>query len=445
MQAFLAIVQDTWRQSKQQWVFLILLVMLGSVTGLFCAGTKVYRHNDGSDEKHAQTLIWRWQDKPDEKMAREDGWEGIYANHISKQQGRDELLLEADKKVNEIEEDALVLKQEWMAKRREIGIDPVEARFAALQRERAAIEEELTQARKDNAPEDRLKAIQDRLDAKSSEIAPVETKLNELNLQLSEIDQRYKPVAQRLADAEKAKSDLSLRLMKEAREEVKRRSADISDLQKALEATLMDLTTFLTVLTMLGFIAASSGYFPGLIAQGSVDSVLSRPVSRLQVFLGKYVGGLALISAALFACWLATFVSMGAISGVWHWRFFSALPMTLLSVALLYAIVAWVGLMTRSATLALVTGYFFYLVVDTAVSVMIQLAPMMPLFSDMKWIVTLAEIIKATFPNFALMRASAVASVANVPIFEWQPILVAFVWLGLLLYTSYSRFRRTDF
>lgn len=332
-----------------------------------------------------------------------------------------------------------------MARRREIGIDPVEARFAALQRERAAIQEELTQAKKDNAPEDRLKAIQDRLDAKSSEIAPVETKLNELNLQLSEIDQRYKPVAQRLADAEKAKSDLSLRLMKEAREEVKRRSADISDLQKALEATLMDLTTFLTVLTMLGFIAASSGYFPGLIAQGSVDSVLSRPVSRLQVFLGKYVGGLALISAALFACWLATFVSMGAISGVWHWRFFSALPMTLLSVALLYAIVAWVGLMTRSATLALVTGYFFYLVVDTAVSVMIQLAPMMPLFSDMKWIVTLAEIIKATFPNFALMRASAVASVANVPIFEWQPILVAFVWLGLLLYTSYSRFRRTDF
>lgn len=445
MQPFLAIIHDTWRQSKQQWVFIILLVMLGSVTGLFCAGTEVYRHNDGSEEKHAQTLIWRWQDKPDERMAREDGWEGIYASHVAKQQGRDEKLLEAEKKVNEIEEEALVLKQEYMAKRRDIGIDPVEAKFGALQRERAKIEEELAEARKNNAPPARLTELQDRIDAKSKEIEPVEKRLNELRLLLSEIDQRYKPVDQRLADAAKAKSDLNTNLMKEAREEVKRRSADISDLQKALEATLMDLTTFLTVLTMLGFIAASSGYFPGLIAQGSVDSVLSRPVSRLQVFFGKYVGGLALISAALFVCWLVTFISFGAISGIWHWRFFSALPMTLLSVALLYAIVAWVGLMTRSATLALVTGYFFYLVVDTAVSVMIQLAPMMPLFSDMKWIVTLAEIIKATFPNFALMRASAVASVCNVPIFEWQPLIVALVWLGVLLYTAYSRFRRTDF
>jgi hypothetical protein len=50
-----------------------------------------------------------------------------------------------------------------------------------------------------------------------------------------------------------------------------------------------------------------------------------------------------------------------------------------------------------------------------------------------------------TFPNFTLMRASAEASICNVPIFEWQPILVAFVWLGVLLFTSYSRFRRTDF
>ena len=55
------------------------------------------------------------------------------------------------------------------------------------------------------------------------------------------------------------------------------------------------------------------------------------------------------------------------------------------------------------------------------------------------------EFIKATFPNFALMRASAVASVCNVPIFEWQPLVVAFVWLAVLLYTAYSRFRRTDF
>ncbi len=445
MQAFLAIVHDTWRQSKQQWVFIILLVMLASVTGLFCFGTRVYKHDDGSAEKYSQTLIWRWQDMPDEKFAREDGWEGVYANHIAKQQGREDLLLEAEKKVQEIEDKAEPLKQEYMAERKRIGLDVVENQLLALDREMNAAQTDLDNAKRKGASEGKLKELQDRVDQVAEKQKPLDEKRKVLREKLSEIDQRGAEVFQRLADAQKEKSDLSLRLFKEARDEVKRRSADISDLQKALEATYMDLTRFLTWLTILGFIAAASGYFPGLIAQGSIDSVLSRPVSRFQVFFGKYVGGLGLISVALFACWLAAFVSLGVVSGIWHWRFFSALPMTLLSVALLYAIVAWVGLMTRSATLALVTGYFFYLVVDTAVTLMINIAPVTPLFADMKWIVKMAEFIKMTFPNFALMRNSAEASVANVPIFEWQPILVAFVWLGLLLFTSYTRFRRTDF
>jgi len=445
MQAFFAIIQDTWRQSKQQWVFLILLVMLASITGLFCFGTRAYAYEDGSQDKFAQTLIWRWQDKPDEKFTREDSWEGIYASHIAKQQGRDDLLLEAERKVHEIEEEAEPLKREYMAERQRIGMDVVENKLAALEREMTQAKTDLDDAKRKNASEGRIKEIQNRIDQITEQQKPLDEKRRELQEKLSAVDQRAAKVFQRLADAQKEKSDLSLRLNREARDEVKRRSADIPDLQKALESTLMDITTFLTVLTMLGFIAAASGYFPGLIAQGSVDSVLSRPVSRLQVFMGKYVGGLGLISVALFACWLFTFVSFGLMTGIWHWRFFSALPMTLLSVALLYAIVAWVGLMTRSATLALVTGYFFYLVVDTAVTVMVTVAPVTPLFADMKWIVKMAEVIKATFPNFALMRTSAVASVANVPIFEWQPIVVAFVWLGLLLFTSYTRFRRTDF
>jgi hypothetical protein len=76
---------------------------------------------------------------------------------------------------------------------------------------------------------------------------------------------------------------------------------------------------------------------------------------------------------------------------------------------------------------------------------MITVAPITPLFANMKWIVKTAEFIKMTFPNFSLMRNSAEASVCNVPIVEWQPTIVAFAWLGLLLFTSYSRFRRTDF
>jgi hypothetical protein len=35
--------------------------------------------------------------------------------------------------------------------------------------------------------------------------------------------------------------------------------------------------------------------------------------------------------------------------------------------------------------------------------------------------------------------------VVNVPIFDWQPILVGACWLTLFLATAYWRFRRLDF
>ncbi len=386
MQAFLAIVADTWRQSKQQWVFLILLVMLGAVTLTFAALTKVHDYGDGAESRHSQTLLWSWQDAPEE-FSREDHWEGVYSMVIAKQQGREEILRRKRQEQQELKEEMIALSDEYSA------------------------------AKKRNAPEADIDAINERAKA------------------LKEREDAL------LKETDRVNSEM----LKEARAEVKRRSADISDLQKALEITLAQVTTFLTILTMLGFVAAASGYFPGLIAQGSVDSVLARPVNRLQVFFGKYVGGLALISAALFACWLALFITFGIKTGLWHWHFFSALPMTLLAAALLYAIVAWVGLMTRSTALSLVTGYFFYLVVDTAVHVMVTQAPNDPLFADWKWLVTMADWGRYLVPNFRLMRESAEASVVNVPVFEAQPLIVAFAWLVILLVTAFRRFQRTDF
>ncbi len=386
MQPFLAIVLDTWRQSKQQWVFIILLVMLGAVTATFCAGNRVYEYPDNAEAKYSKTLIWRWQDEPGQ-FTLEDGWNAIYADMIRRQQGRDDKLAEAEEEIRDLQDNVTALRDE----------------YNAAERRKASKEE------------------------------------------LDKITGRAKVAIEEYERKIEAKDKLRRHLQEELNAEVKRRSADISDLQKAIEVTMMTITMFLTWLAMLGFISAAAGYFPGLIAQGAVDCVLSRPVSRLQVFFGKYIGGLVLISLALLACWLVVFVSFGTITGIWHWRFFSALPMTLLSIALIYSIVAWVGLMTRSTALAMVAGLFFYMVVDTAIGFMVTQVPIDPLFSEWKWLVDVAKFIKWTFPNFTLMRVSAQASVCNIPIFEWQPMLVALTWLGLLLTTAYLRFRRTDF
>src|SRR5690606_26878528 len=133
------------------------------------------------------------------------------------------------------------------------------------------------------------------------------------------------------------------------------------------EFLLSEAAWAIFLISMFGFIAVCAVYIPNMIESGSIDLVLSKPLRRWQIYFGKYLGGLLLYSVALTVAYILLFVGVGMASGVWHWAFFGALPMTIFALALLYSIVAWVGLWTRSTAMAMVIGYIYYLVVDTAV------------------------------------------------------------------------------
>jgi ABC-type transport system involved in multi-copper enzyme maturation permease subunit len=200
----------------------------------------------------------------------------------------------------------------------------------------------------------------------------------------------------------------------------------------------------LFTIAMLGFIAAGAGYVPAMIEAGSIDLVLSKPIRRWQLFFGKYIGGLLLISVALLASYIVIFVGVGLVTGVWHWPFFNALPMTIFSLALLNAIVGWVGLWTRSTSMAMVIGYIYYLVVDTAVGLLSDPAAA-PFLNELKGVAELSEFVKLTFPSFKWLRESAEASIFSVWFFPWKHVVVGMIWLVVCLGTAFNRFRINDY
>lgn len=214
--------------------------------------------------------------------------------------------------------------------------------------------------------------------------------------------------------------------------------------QRAVESMLSLLTSFVFTLSMLLFLAACSGYYPNMLEAGAVDIVLARPVDRLRIFLGKYVGGLALYGAAILALYVFVYIGVGLRTGVWAWRLFLAIPLQIFSAGVLYAILAALGVIKRSATLCMVVGLLFYLVVDSVVGGLIQ-AQRMGMFAEMPWMDGIAGTMRATLPNFDLLKANATASVLNMPLMEWQPFLVASAWLLLALGIGYWRFSKTDY
>lgn len=232
--------------------------------------------------------------------------------------------------------------------------------------------------------------------------------------------------------------------LERAREAAREEAAAIPPFQRSVEFWLHLTAGALFSFSMLLFIGACASYFPDLLTAGSLDVVLAKPVSRLQVFLGKYLGGLALFSMATVVCYTVVAVGIGLRSGIWHGKLFLALPLHLFAAALLYAILAALGVLRRSTGLAILVGYFFYVVVDSVLGQAIR-AQKMGALDSIGWLDRTVSVLRKVLPNFTELKQLSVTSVLNIPAFEWTPLLVAAAWLAVMLGVGYGWFRRSDY
>lgn len=227
-------------------------------------------------------------------------------------------------------------------------------------------------------------------------------------------------------------------------DEVEADAANTPLLNRGVEAWLFNFAGIIFTISMLFFIGACAGYFPNMLESGAIDIVLAKPLDRLRIYLSKYLGGLALYSGAVFAAYLIVFVVLGFRTGVWHGRVFLAIPLQVFSAGVLYAILALVGVLSRSSTLALIVGLVFYIVVDSLVAGLVVSARM-GVLADYPSLAKVGEVLEVALPNFALLKQTATGSVLTLPDMEAKPLLVATAWLLGTLGLGYWRFSRTDY
>lgn len=100
-------------------------------------------------------------------------------------------------------------------------------------------------------------------------------------------------------------------------------------------------------------------FIPNLMRKGSIDLILSKPVSRGELLVYKYVGGLTfmlLVSAVTIGgVWLV--VSLR--SGYWNPVFLLSIPMLTFSFAILYALSTLLGVLTRNAIVCILLTALF--------------------------------------------------------------------------------------
>lgn len=98
---------------------------------------------------------------------------------------------------------------------------------------------------------------------------------------------------------------------------------------------------------------STAGLIPSFVQGGAVELVLSKPITRVRLFLTKFACGLLFTTLQVSVFTFACFLVIGLRGKAWEPSVFLAIPLVVIFFSYLYSICALIGLVTRSTIAAL--------------------------------------------------------------------------------------------
>jgi ABC-2 type transport system permease protein len=107
-------------------------------------------------------------------------------------------------------------------------------------------------------------------------------------------------------------------------------------------------------------IFATANLVPVMLEKGYVDLLLSKPLSRPALFLGRYVGALSVVLINLFYLIGGFWILLGWKTGIWKPGLLLAGGVIVLTYAVLLGFMMLVGVVTRSSSITIMLSYFLF-------------------------------------------------------------------------------------
>ncbi len=131
-----------------------------------------------------------------------------------------------------------------------------------------------------------------------------------------------------------------------------RNAGPVADVHRLIQGVYGFVAVFLYTWGMFLAVFASAGLIPSLLEPGRIELLLSKPVSRIRILLGRYVGNLLVVGANTIFLVLGVWTIFGWKTGLWPVSFLIAIPTTVFIFSVLLAVVALVGVLWESTALA---------------------------------------------------------------------------------------------
>jgi ABC-2 type transport system permease protein len=124
------------------------------------------------------------------------------------------------------------------------------------------------------------------------------------------------------------------------------------DLDQLVMGAYASIAAFLYTWGMFLAVFASAGLIPAVLEPGRIELLLSKPVSRTHILLGRYLGNLLVVGCNIAYLVLGVWIILGIKTNIWRASFLASIATTLFIFAVLLAVVVFMGVLFESAALA---------------------------------------------------------------------------------------------
>lgn len=199
----------------------------------------------------------------------------------------------------------------------------------------------------------------------------------------------------------------------------------------------------MTWLCLMLAIFSSASFVPVMLEKGNIDLLLSKPVSRLQLILGKYFGGLIVVFINIAFLVIGVWLIISMKFGYWDASFLLLMFTITFTFAVLYAMIVWFGVMTRSSTPGMMVAYLIFIVLSPLLSFAKDKGEML-IHND--FVNTLIEGFYYLIPKTSELMGKMTISIASGKgIDDFQPVISSFLFLSLMIYLSIAMFNKKDY
>lgn len=188
-------------------------------------------------------------------------------------------------------------------------------------------------------------------------------------------------------------------------------------------------------------IFSSSSFIPHMLEQGSIELLLSKPVSRAQIILGKFTGGVVIVFLNLAFLIIGIWFLLGLKFGVWDANIMWTIFTITFAFGTLYAMMILLGIVTRSSLLAMMVSYMIFFIL----SPILEARENLYTFIESKFIQTILDVLYYIIPQTSDLGRITSDLAASGELFDSQPIFISIVFIILNLGLSIFIFSKKDY